>query len=71
MEDNKLVLIKTIGNVGNKVSDLQKGTMGVEIILDATETLKEYFDKTELDHETFLAFSNIFSSIEQILFQKE
>jgi len=69
--DDKLVLIKTIGNVGNKVSDLQKGTMGVEIILDATKTLEDYFDKTEFDHETLLAFSNIFSSIQQILFQKE
>ena len=69
--DDKLGLIKTIGNVGNKVSDLQRGTMGVEIILDATKTLEEYFSNTELDHETFLAFSNIFSSIQQILSQKE
>jgi len=69
--DDKLILIKTVSNVGNKVSDLQKGTMGVEIILDATKTLEEYFNHTELDHETFLAFSNIFSSIQQILSQKE
>lgn len=69
--DDKLALIKTIGNVGEKVSKCQKGSLGVEIILDATETLKKYFGKTELDHETFLAFSNIFSSIEQILSQKE